>query len=305
MRFFGASVLSLFLASTALAQPYVRTVVPGKTFCLAWPRRAYTFYVHSPGSARTPGTTEFDAIDKSFQSWRQLASTCSDFTFTKAGTVDTVKIGYVPGETNQNVITFREESCSGLVPPSDPCFDESNCGNKYNCWDHSEGTIALTTTTFSFRTGVIYDADIEFNAGDAGGPGFLFTTVDSPPCDEAALSTSCIAADVQNTLTHEIGHVVGLDHVDNPGATMEPSAPTGELQKRLIDTGTAAGFCETYPAGALTPPCDGVITLSTHVYAVNKGTNTGCSSSAEAPMALIAWGALNVLRRRRRPKAGF
>ena len=93
------------------------------------------------------------AIDAAFQSWAQLADQCSDFRFVKGQQVDSVKVGYVQGETNENILTFREDSCQTAVPTTDPCYADGSCGNLYNCWDHSDGTIALTTTTFSFSVG--------------------------------------------------------------------------------------------------------------------------------------------------------
>jgi hypothetical protein len=189
----------------------------------------------------------------------------------------------VPNQLNQNIITFRETACIDIVADTDACYEDDSCSDKYGCWDHGDGTIALTTTTFSFRSGTIYDADIEFNASPHfDGSSFLFTTVDGPPCDESAPSPACAASDIQNTLTHEIGHVVGLDHVDTVGSTMEPTAPTGEISKRSLDRGTEAGFCETYPPGAPSPPCDDAVTISRQVLAINKGTNTGCGVTGGA-----------------------
>ena len=63
-----------------------------------------------------------------------------------------------------------------------------------------------------------------------------------------------MATDIQNTMTHEMGHAMGLDHVAEPLSTMEATAPMGETQKRIIDVGTAAGFCDAYPRGPAAHP---------------------------------------------------
>ncbi len=48
-----------------------------------------------------------------------------------------------------------------------------------------------------------------------------------------SLEGAADAADLQNALTHEFGHALGVGHLDkSPEATMYPSAPDGETRKR-------------------------------------------------------------------------
>ena len=148
---------------------------------------------------------------------------------------------------------------------------------------------------------------MEIAAPSESGERFLFTTISSPVCDPDAQSSQCAATDIQNTLTHEIGHVIGLDHVEQSGSTMEPSAPLGETRKRILDPGTQAGFCHVYPAHQLTPPCDEVEALHQRIIAVNQGTPgldpVGCTAAGALP---FGWAALvlgGLLRRRRRQPA--
>src|SRR4051812_5282571 len=174
----------LLIAPTASAQAYRRTVVPGKPLCLNWLSREFKFHVDSAGSLRTPRDTEFPAIDASFDTWRTLSATCSDFTFVRGEDVSRPKVGYVLGGDNLNILTFRETACQDVVPFDDPCIEAETCANDYSCWEHGDLTIALTTTTFSNKNGVILDADIEMNASQPGGTlGFLFTVVSSPICE--------------------------------------------------------------------------------------------------------------------------
>lgn len=301
IRPIGLAMVALLLAPTESVEEFRRTRIPGSQpeLCLAWQVREYGYRIDTAGSSHTPGDAEALAIRASFDSWNALASQCSDFVFREGPPISDPQVRYVPDGENENVITFREASCDVVAPADDPCWFDNGCPNKYRCWDRGPLTIAITRTIFSRKTGQIFDADIEFNAAPdfEGNPGFLFTTISSPPCASGEESALCVATDVQNTLTHEIGHVVGLDHVTAPGSTMEASAPPGETQKRILDPGTARGFCHTYPRGRPPGPClDGEV-IDQQVVAINHGTpgleGIGCSAGMGAPggllVLLLAW----------------
>lgn len=277
-------------ALSAEAQDFVRTVVKdvdGQQVCATWSKREYVYRVDVAGSARTPGESELTAIDQSFATWRTVAERCSDFVFSRGPNISQPIVG--KNTDSENVITFREKLCDEVVPDTDDCLLNNTCGNMHRCWQHDHVTIALTTSSYLTRSGVVIDSDIEMNAAL-----YLFTTVSSPPCNEGTESARCVASDIQNTLTHEIGHVVGLDHSLYESSTMYSSAALGETLKRVIDVGTAEGFCWTYPTGKPPLPCDEQAQQRLKV----KATTT----CAVAPVALALWPlALWPLRRRRRP----
>src|SRR5690606_15749787 len=110
------------------------------------------------------------------------------------------------------------------------CTQGVDCDEVYDCWDHDDRILALTLPTYDCH-GRLLDADILMNGAD-----FTLTTVDAPACSQSA-STSlcacpspevpCVISDVQNTLTHELGHVLGLDHTAIPGSTMAAVARPG------------------------------------------------------------------------------
>ena len=280
-------VLGLLTACGAQAQVFRRTVASvtdEARLCVTWADRNFDYRVDQEGSMQTPGETEFTAIDASFDSWQAVSDTCSEFKFIRGTRMANGRVGR--GTETEHLVIFREKSCRDVVQPSDTCLSDGSCGNARRCWDHSDGTIGLTTVTYSTRSGVAIDADIELNAS-----GFLFTTISSPPCEQGREAITCVAYDVQNTLTHEIGHAVGFDHVEDPTSTMAPTAPTGETAKRVLDVGTASGFCQTYPRGQPPVPCDelAVLVAGQVVYrgttaALTLDPNTGAKRPLETAL---------------------
>lgn len=235
------TLLALVACSKPGPPPYVRSHVNADLAkpCLAWVDRAITYRVDPALSARTPGDSERAAIDASFASWQAAASTCSDVTF-------------IASDTSDNDILWRERTCAAIVSPMDACHSAGTCASDFNCWDEGEQTLAITTVTYSRSTGRLFEADLQLN-----GASWLFTTVDAPVCAKTAPAVDCVATDVQNTVTHELGHLLGFDHSQIEGSTMQATAPLGELGKRIIDDGTHAGLCAVYPRAAPSPTCDG------------------------------------------------
>lgn len=110
-------------------------------------------------------------------------------------------------------------------------------------WAHGPWVIALTT--HGFRGGRIDAAQIELNEQD-----FVFEDV-GPVCEGPSLM------DLGNVLTHEVGHAVGIAHTpdrrDFAPATMFPSAPPCEVDKRTLTDVDAQMLCLLHPRGA--PSC--------------------------------------------------
>ena len=112
-------------------------------------------------------------------------------------------------QDDENVILWRLQRCADVVAATDACWADEACANTYDCWEHTDAPLALaiTTSTFTPSTGKLLDADIELNW-----PSFLFTTVDAPACVPPKVDLGCDATDVQNAMTHELGHALGLAH---------------------------------------------------------------------------------------------
>jgi|APLak6261679142_1056127.scaffolds.fasta_scaffold00039_71 hypothetical protein len=281
------------VALTILLSQYVRSRVNDAdttSQCLWWHENT-TIELHqsNDGNPENPADAEFTAISKAITTWQTQLAACSSLNLVDSTRTATRKVGYFEkDEVNENITVFRLKKCSDVAPPSDACHGTAdNCGNQFDCWQHQEAAIAITTTSYNPTTGRILDSDIEYNV-----PSFLFTTVDSPPCLSGNTNLNCVATDIQNTTTHELGHLLGLAHISNATSTMNPRANAGETSKRVLDVGTADFACKVYPKGAPAKTC----VLKPVPTTLGKSLG-GCSS---APGLLGLFGVLALLRRGRR-----
>ncbi len=152
---------------------------------------------------------------------------------------------------NRNLIMFRHKTwCKQPFDPRDPgCYPSE--------------ALAITSVFAEKKTGLIKDADMEVNGVD-------FQWADVTAGGDAAMN----AHDLQNTLTHEFGHVIGLDHTcrgmsevnktDNTGArvplcmkeasseilatTMVALVTLGDTARRTLEPDDQKAVCEIYPA---------------------------------------------------------
>lgn len=289
--------LAVVLVFCALpARAWVRTKTNGTNLCVWWHDRGHSFQIDSQGTPDAPTADTFTAVRSSFATW--AAVSCSDLAFPEEPLSTSAQnrlVGYSPPPaTNHNLVLWRTRACRDVVPANDACLTQGGCSNAYDCWDdsHGDSVIATTTTTANRLTGEILDTDIELNdAPSSTGAKFTFSVVDVLSCPTPS-GTGCI--DIQNTVTHEAGHTLGLDHSPDPNATMYANAPPGETSKRHLGTDDIAGICAIYPKGAATVTC-----------LTQESSGCGCSQGQTGPGAAL--GSLALLlqirrRSRRRPQ---
>jgi MYXO-CTERM domain-containing protein len=324
-----AALCTLLVSSPALA--FLRSTTDSG-LCLWWRPRQINYAVNT--SALNSGCDSRAAAAglarASVSTWMSAAQpgalqACTDFKFNDCGDTSRTDLGYNGNEvaSNVNLIVFRSGLCSQKTDPlcTRPSLDSTGlpdfgpCIQKTNCWEHDAssgpgGTIALTTVTFDNNTGEILDADMELHGwnGSASAPdGFYFTCAGpgAPICSLAFGQQGCVAMDIGNTVTHEAGHMLGLDHpcaLGAPpsacpvgGATMEPTAGLGDTDKRTLKPDDVLGVCTMYPAGGPTTTCLATIPVAVAAPAAcpvlpsagGGGGGCGCGTASASGLALL------------------
>lgn len=152
-----------------------------------------------------------------FRTWTDVD--CSYLAFNHAGPSSCTSAAYGTGHRQSNLVVWIEED-----------------------WPYEAGTgvpFAVTSVWYEKSTGKILDSDIEMNGVD-----FSWTAT-----GEAG------HADVWNTLAHEAGHTIGLDHSSVTGATMFPWSMVGEIEKRSLEADDVEGMCAMYPLASDPAAC--------------------------------------------------
>lgn len=255
---------------------------------LRWDSREITVTYESDGVSDLPGDREFQVFDGVLTTWEEAAAVCEGVGFVVTSSVD-AEVGL----DDVNLFVFREDRW---------CRPDEEAGEV--CY--SPNAAAITTVYFidnpdSERNGVIVEADIEINAVD-------FAVSDNGTTESSA---SCLS-DLANTMTHEVGHLLGLDHtcIDNGSATdgdgdpvprcsaslpqdviettMFPSQTCGETTKATPEADDIAGLCA-------------MLELADEYEGTTDPAGCGCraSNGAGAGPWLLGFVALLCLRRRR------
>jgi hypothetical protein len=147
-----------------------------------------------------------------------------------------------------------------------------------SCLPNDPTQPSMTSVFVRRTTGEIVEGDVEINARDFG-----WTDQDLAP-------GTLDRQDLQNVLTHEFGHLLGLAHscwsatedvihpLDDTGqpapacdqasaavrdTTMFASLPVGETKKRTLASDDQKALCTIYPADGGSPDADGDLTTCT------------------------------------------
>jgi MYXO-CTERM domain-containing protein len=277
----------------AYPEGFVRTGPTKAGHYLYWESGCVFVTVDADGTKEIPGDGGFAVVDASIDTWNNDTASCSYLTVMNQG-----RKAMEVGKDRVNLIKFRDQSWCRPAVDNDParCYDPSAAG--------------ITTATYvddssSSRDGAIVDADVEINGVD-----FAIAV------NGQTLGTQACQSELQNTLTHELGHLHGLEHTCTvPGDPMRtdgngnavPSCassmanpaitePTmynfqdcGETKKETLEADDINAICTIYPASKDPGTCSAV------------GSGSGCCSTGSGPAgpAALLGVVLIALRRRR------
>lgn len=236
-------------------------------------------------------------LQAAIDDWESATRDCSYMRFSLQPRASTGGVGY-DGINHVSYLHRRwgVEDDDGFVP--------------YDTHAAAITTIHFIENKASPNDGRIVDGDIELNAVD-----FTYGVL--------GVARQSGVTDIENTLVHELGHLIGLDHTCADGSrrtlpldhrsmpvprcsesppseviesTMYNYADVGEIKKRTPEGDDVAGFCAIYPLAADPGECD----------PGERWIERGCSAAAGArggSLGAIAAGlALLGLALRRRPR---
>ncbi|MGH9449798.1 MAG: matrixin family metalloprotease [Terriglobia bacterium] len=219
----------------------------------------------APGSNvdQTGGPSYQQAVESAFTSWQQASLGAQPLVnLNIQGPLAISNPPSTPDASDcQNVIGFTDPTKSDFstgtiaftsllttfgCTVSGPSCPAGSPPNSYQCSGSGGGASTFTCPLQS----CIVDADIEFNPADT------FSTASTTPANDF---------DLQEIATHEIGHLLGMDHSGLANAIMFAYGDAGGVPTRVLSVDDAIGMGSIYPSpsfASITGTLSGSVSLS-------------------------------------------
>ena len=212
----GLFVIAFIPVDKALG--FVQSAAPGTGTVLRWFVFPIQYRINSRGTLDVPGIAERAAVDAAFATWDAIANSGLAFSG------DTTTAGFNTAD-GINTILWLDDVSDDPAVASRP------------------DVMALTRRRGDAVTGQISEVDIALN-----GVSYSWSVLGD---DNFASPGGPV--DVQAIVTHEIGHLVGLDHVTSPTATMYVSAYPGDISLRSLSQDELSAAVFIYPSAGAPP----------------------------------------------------
>lgn len=213
------------LAASGPAHAFVRSTTTGGNVQLYWQESCVPVTIYLNGfveQARIPETAVVKSIAAAAQAWGGDAVTCAGGGAPSLEIVPTLSLSKVAGPKGYdalNSLIFRT--------------DNWTVGGKEGGVAYPDAALAVTTVTAK-ANGHIVDADMEINAVNGSR---AWVNLDPGVQIDFAHDTRD-HFDIQNTVTHEFGHLIGLDHTCFTFDPMNPKPrPQDDMGKDVPDCG--------------------------------------------------------------------
>ena len=256
--------LILLLSSQAWAFNTLRDNCTGFN-ALAWPPGDITWHMGHGGTTDVPPQPLEQAIQASFAAWENRPDSSIRFRYDgevqehpgvqdfRSG-ITPAQNRYGPWSQNRNVVVFQNEN-----------------------WPQAlHGARGITFALFHKCDGTLLQSDIIMNDTYTD----WFTGPMPAGCEH------CF--DVQNMVTHEVGHFIGIAHTDVPGATMnicdQPGASVAdcECNRAGMDCGRSLEADDLAALQTLYP-------LLPDLPLPNRTVGSLCNSNAECESGICVW----------------